>query len=270
MKADSFFYDENLKMKAIPLRDATIAVEPIYATTVKDENTLLVFLHEALGSISQWKSFPQDICNALQLNGIVYEREGYGNSSPLKSTRDEHYLHDYALKELPELLEIVLSPDKQIILIGHSDGGTIALLYAAKFPNKVKAIVSMAAHVIVEEETLAGIQPAIDAFQAGKLDGLKRFHGDKTQDLFDAWANTWNLPAFRTWNICKDIHAVIAPTLILQGKNDQYGTEKQVQLIAESIAGKSKSVIVDQCGHIPHLEQGTKVISEIKTWYTTI
>jgi len=257
-------------MKTIELSNAQIAVEPIYATKVVDENTVLVFLHEALGSIQQWKSFPQDLCNALQLNGIIYEREGYGNSSPLQKKRDEHYLHDYALKELPELLEKVLSPEKKVILVGHSDGGTIALLFAAKFPQKVKAIVSMAAHVIVEKETLAGIEPAIQAFEAGKLDGLRRFHGEKTNDLFYAWAHTWNLPAFKTWNICKDIHGVVAPTIILQGKNDQYGTEKQVELIAESITGESTIMLLEHCGHIPHLEQGTRVISEISRWYSAV
>lgn len=257
-------------MKTIEISPAKIAVEPIFATKVGDENTVLVFLHEALGSIQQWKSFPQEVCNALQLNGIVYEREGHGNSSPLTKQRDERYLHDYALCELPALLEKILAPEKEVVLVGHSDGGTIALLYAANFPKKVKGIISMAAHVIVEEETLAGIQPAINAYEAGKLNGLKRFHGDKTDALFYAWARTWNMPEFRNWNICKDIHSVIAPTLIIQGQNDQYGTEKQVQLIAESIAGKSTSVIIEQCGHIPHLEQSNRVLSEIKNWITTI
>lgn len=255
-------------MKIVQLSTNTsIAVEPIYANFIQDENTVIIFLHEALGSIPQWKSFPQELCNTLQLNGIVYDRQGHGSSSSLNGIRDEYYLHNYALNELPEMLDIILSPDKKVLLVGHSDGGTIALLYAAKYPQKVKAIVSMAAHVIVENETLAGIQPAIDAFEAGKLIGLRKFHGDKTNDLFYAWADTWNSPEFSTWNICKDIHPVIAPTLVIQGKDDQYGTKRQVELIAESISGKSTTLLIDKCGHIPHLEQGTKVISEIKNWY---
>lgn len=255
-------------MKNIQLQNkVSISIEPISPTNLEDENTVIIFLHEALGSIPQWKSFPQDLCNSLGLNGIIYERQGHGTSSALTHIRDENYLHNYALKELPELLDIILSPDKKVLLVGHSDGGTIALLYAANFPQKVKAIVSMAAHVLVENETLAGIQPAIDAFEAGKLIGLRKFHGDKTNDLFYAWANTWNSPEFSTWNICKDIQPVIAPTIVIQGKDDQYGTKKQVELIAESISGKSTTHLIDKCGHIPHLEQGTKVISEIKNWY---
>ena len=242
-------------MKLVEIKDRTLAVEPIYVDSVVDENTIVVFLHEALGSIGQWKSFPSLICQKLKLNGLVYEREGYGNSTDLLHVRTNRYLHNYAWDELPQLIETILPKDKRVILIGHSDGASIALLYAAKFPSRVKAVVSMAAHVIVEDVTLKGIAPAVTAYQVGKLEGLKKYHGDKTEVLFYAWANTWNLAEFRDWNICEDIATIQCPVLAFQGVNDQYGTKLQLELIQKSIVeGKVEIHEIPNCGHHPHLE----------------
>ncbi len=254
-------------MKLVELTDKVLAVTPVFAENSKDDSCVLVFLHEALGSAGQWKGFPQQLCNALQLNGIVYEREGYGNSSPMRKKRDTTYLHQYALEELPELLNVLLPREKQVILIGHSDGASIALLYAAAFPEKVRAVVSMAAHVIVEDVTLKGIAPAVKAYREGKLNGLRKFHGDKTEELFYAWADTWNLPEFFEWNICKEIETIACPVLALQGANDQYGTEKQLDLIAESVKdGKVTKVMLPKCGHHPHLELAPEVEKVIVEW----
>ncbi|MCO5259527.1 MAG: alpha/beta hydrolase [Crocinitomicaceae bacterium] len=251
-------------MKLIAFSDKTLALEPVFAKSVTDESTVLVFLHEALGSIGQWKSFPQNLCNAVQLNGVVYEREGYGSSSPLKEQRDEMYLHNYALVELPALIDKIIPEDKRIILVGHSDGASIALLYAAKYPNRVKAVVSMAAHVIVEDVTLQGIEPAVRAYEAGKLEGLKKYHGEKTDTLFYAWATTWNLLVFRDWNICSDIQPITCPILAIQGVNDQYGTAKQVELIKEAALHSAVEILLlTNCGHHPHLEQPEKVIHAV-------
>jgi pimeloyl-ACP methyl ester carboxylesterase len=227
----------------------------------------LVFLHEALGSHGQWKAFPELLCKKLQLDGFVYERQGHGNSSPFSSERTASYLHEYAWDELNELITTAFSSDKKIILIGHSDGGTIALLYAAKFPKNVLACITMAAHVINEPETIAGIQPAIDAYEAGKLDGLKKYHGDKTEALFYAWARTWKSNEFEQWNICKDIQSISCPVLALQGSTDQYGTEKQLDLIKQNVSGKVKTVMLPNCGHHPHLEVPEQVLSEIQQFF---
>jgi pimeloyl-ACP methyl ester carboxylesterase len=228
------------------------------------EKIILVFLHEALGSIGQWRNFPSQLCNELKLNGLVYEREGHGKSSAFQQSRTANYLHEYALEELPLVLENLIGIDQKIILVGHSDGGSIALIYAAQFPKKVAAVITMAAHVINEPETIAGIQPAIDAYNAGKLEGLKKFHGDKTEDLFFAWANTWKSADFKDWNICQDISGIKAPLLALQGSRDQYGTIKQLQLIEESVNGIIETQLLDTCGHQPHLEKMELVIGEIK------
>ena len=230
------------------------------------ENSILIFLHEALGSIPQWRSFPTDVCLKLGMNGIVYERQGHGKSAPLSSKRDANYLHDYAWRELPAFLDAILPPDQKIILIGHSDGGTIALLYAAKFPKRVKAVVTMAAHVVNEPETIAGIGPAVNAFESGKLNKLHDYHGDKTAALFYAWSDIWRSSEFRDWSITSDIRTIQCPCLILQGNKDQYGTFRQLELIQQSVSGMCITEFVKDCGHHPHLEKPNEVTQSISTF----
>ena len=182
------------------------------------EELTMLFLHEALGSIGQWKDFPSRICLELNLPGLIYERKGHGRSPALGKKRTSRYLHEYALDELPHFLTEIERKfgSRKWILIGHSDGGSIALLYAAQFPEKIHSIVTMAAHVVNEPETIAGIQPAVDAFKQVKLDGLRKYHGERTSDLFYAWADTWKSEFFANWNICNDIRSIQAPVLAIQ------------------------------------------------------
>ncbi|MFZ9028084.1 MAG: alpha/beta fold hydrolase [Crocinitomicaceae bacterium] len=231
----------------------------------RSDSAVLLFLHEALGSIGQWKNFPQDLCDELGLTGIVYERQGHGASSPFTSPRDHMYLHDYALKELPEFVEKEIK-EKSIILVGHSDGGTIALLYANKYPSNLLGIITMAAHVINEPETVAGILPAVDAYKAGKLNGLRKYHGEKTETLFYAWADTWRSKEFADWNICNEIGSSLVPGLFIQGAEDQYGTIEQLKLIQQKFNNLGKTVMLEDCGHHPHLEKSAEVISLITKW----
>lgn len=225
---------------------------------------MLIFLHEALGSIVQWKSFPSELCNSLNLPGIVIERSGHGKSSYLTEERTPYYLHDYAT-ETHDILREILNPNQKYLLIGHSDGGSIALILAARNPKNLLAIVTMAAHTFVEEETLAGIHPAIKAFEAGKLDGLYRIHGEKTKDLFYAWANTWLNQEFRNWDIRNEMREFTIPVLAIQGKNDQYGTEEQVNSIVLDKENRT-GIMIPNCGHHPHLEKKDIIIPEIENW----
>lgn len=248
-------------------KDLTLSTHKIHFAflepkKIADENTYLLFLHEALGSIGQWRNFPQLLCDAMGMRGFVYERRGHGSSDPLEGTRTNRYLHEYAYDELPELMQTLIPSGKKVISVGHSDGGTIALLYAAKFPKLVAGIVTMAAHVLAEPETLAGIHPAIEAYRQGKLEGLKKYHGDKTETLFFAWADTWLSPEFKDWNIVSDIEGIDCPALIIQGREDQYGTPLQVDLIVEKLP-QAKGVILENCKHHPHLEKTEEVINMI-------
>eukprot|EP01034_Spumella_vulgaris_P041994 gene41994-52054_t len=150
---------------------------------------VLVFLHEGLGCAAMWKDFPARLCAQTGCQGLVFDRLGYGQSSPLRTGRSVHYLHRYALEELPQVLALL--DGRPYVVLGHSDGGSIALIHAADQPSGLLGVVTEAAHVFVEEVTLAGIREARAAYGAGKLRGLSRYHGDKTDQIFGAWADTW-------------------------------------------------------------------------------
>jgi pimeloyl-ACP methyl ester carboxylesterase len=232
------------------------------------DKPVLLFLHEAIGSIAQWGDFPEKISNALSLQAIVLEFPGYGFSSEYNNKRDSKYLHHFALDQLPAFIDAI-HLDQDIIVIGHSDGGTNALLYSAKFPKQVKGIVTMAAHVLNEEETKVGIYPAIEAFESGKMKGLEMYHGHKTESLFYAWAKTWLADDFSNWNISEDIKNSKVSALIIQGEDDQYGTNEQVDIICGLLINAEPFFIKD-CGHAPHLEKSKEVIKKITSWSTNL
>jgi pimeloyl-ACP methyl ester carboxylesterase len=250
--------------KIIHLGTKEINTQWINPSLLNSSKPVLIFLHEALGSIVQWKSFPSELCNSLNLPGIVIERSGHGKSSYLTEERTPYYLHDYATETLDILREIV-NPNQKYLLIGHSDGGSIALILAARNPKNLSAIVTMAAHTFVEEETLAGIHPAIVAFETGKLNGLYKIHALKTKKLFYDWANTWLSDAFRNWDIRNEINTFQIPVLAIQGTGDQYGTEAQVQSIVSNHQNRTGMMIAD-CGHHPHLEKTQELVRTISKW----
>lgn len=256
-------------LKNIPLSTHQVNIAFLEPRKLEEESVYLVFLHEALGSIGQWRNFPQLLCDTLGMNGFIYERQGHGLSDPLLAARDHRYLHDYAYNELPEVIQTLIPAGKKALLIGHSDGGTIALLYAAKFPKQVAGIVTMAAHVLSEPETLEGIYPAIEAYRQGKLDGLKKYHGEKTETLFFAWANTWLSEGFKGWNVEAEISGIVCPSLIIQGKEDQYGTPLQVELIVKGMEN-GEGVILENCKHHPHLEKTNEVIELVEKWWNRV
>lgn len=216
------------------------------------DRPVLVFLHEGLGCAAMWKDFPRRLCALAGCPGMVYDRLGYGLSDPLLKARSVHYLHEYTLIELPAVLERML-PGRPYIVIGHSDGGSIALLHGAAQPERLLGVITEAAHVFVEDVTLAGIRTALDAWQAGKLRGLERYHGAKTSAIFHAWADTWLTPAFAHWNIEGVLASIACPVLALQGEGDQYGTEAQLASIAAR-APRALPHLLPDCGHTPHLE----------------
>ncbi|MGV3611262.1 MAG: alpha/beta fold hydrolase [Fluviicola sp.] len=254
--------------KIIHLGFKEINTQWINSSALNGSKPVLVFLHEALGSIIQWKNFPSDLCKVLNLPGLVIERSGHGKSGYLTEDRDRFYLHHYSTETIDVLRE-VLNPDQKYIIVGHSDGGSIGLIIASREPKKLLALVTMAAHTFVEEETLAGITPAIIAFESGKLEGLYRIHQTKTKTLFYGWANTWLSPAFRSWDIREEIQSFTTPVLALQGGNDQYGTEEQVHSIVSNHENR-KGLLIPNCGHHPHLEKKETVIREIENWFKSI
>jgi pimeloyl-ACP methyl ester carboxylesterase len=235
----------------------------------KPERTHLVFLHEGLGCDAMWGGFPDRLCTACQCPGLVYDRLGYGRSSGLQHPRTIHYMHEYALFELPRLLGAVL-PDAPFALIGHSDGGSISLIFGAERPVNLKGIITEAAHVFVEPETIAGIRQARIAWEEGKLTGLSKYHGDKSASVFTAWSDTWLSFWFRWWNIEHLLPGILAPVLVIQGRDDQYGSESQVKAIVSKTGGPARAELIEGCRHAPHAEAEATVIAVMKEFIEEI
>jgi pimeloyl-ACP methyl ester carboxylesterase len=213
----------------------------------------LVFLHDSLGAITTWRDLPVEVGRALGADVLVYDRQGYGRSDAFGPTpRAADYMHREA-----DVLEALLAREhiERAILFGHSDGGTIALLAAARHPRRIAAVITEGAHVFVEEVTLAGIRAAEKQFATTDLRArLVKHHGDRTDALFAAWTNTWQAPFFRDWDITAEITAIRCPVLVLQGVDDPYGTEAQVEAIVQAVGEGAVKYMVPGARHTPHKE----------------
>ncbi|MFN0171978.1 MAG: alpha/beta fold hydrolase [Bryobacteraceae bacterium] len=215
---------------------------------------VLVFLHEGLGCSELWRRFPDEVCAAVNLPGLVYDRWGYGRSEARPVPWPPSYLDDEAAGHLPELLAAVGVHD--VYMIGHSDGGTIALRFAAAPPRevRVRGVVTEAAHVVVEEFGLSGIRETVDRYRTADLpERLSRYHGDKAEAVFRGWSETWLSPAFRDFQILDHLPHITCPVLAIQGRDDEYGTHAQVDHIAQKVPLAS-TLWIAGCGHAPHRE----------------
>lgn len=227
------------------------------------ENPMLVFLHEGLGSIQQWWDFPFDVSHNSGCPALLYDRYGYGKSEALRESRRRNYLEEEALTALPDVLR-ALAIDGPVILVGHSDGGSIALIFAARFPQKVAGIITEAPHVMVEEISLSGIREAVSFYKSGGLKKmLTKYHGLKTDSMFFGWADTWLSFEHSDWNMLHLLPDIKAPVLAIQGEEDQYGTEAQIDSIVNRVSGPARKLMIPGCGHTPHIEAGELVAREM-------
>lgn len=225
----------------------------------------LVFLHEGLGSIRQWRSFPSALSRATGLPALVYDRYGYGQSDPLQEPRGPLYLEEEARHALPDVL--AACGIKAPILIGHSDGATIALLFGVLFPSVPLGIVSEAAHVLIEPISVAGIQTTLEAFNTTPLRAqLAKHHGDKVETMFHGWSDVWLAPAYQDWTMVPRLASITAPVLAIQGEEDEYGTPAQVQAILDHVAGPAQALLIPGCGHVPHFQAQDQVLARITTF----
>ncbi len=228
------------------------------------DKTPIVFLHEGLGSISQWHNFPKQLCDACGLPGIVYDRFGYGKSDEWTKMISADFLLDEARFALPQLLD-KLVPGKKIFLFGHSDGATIALAAAAFQTGRIKALVSEAPHVLLEDISIQGIEDTVKAFENGWLrNSLLKHHGARAEKLVDTWTQRWLSPEGRNWSMVHLLPQVNCPVLFIQGDQDNFGSMKQWDLIRENCKGDNTVFFMEKTGHHPHLERKKRVI-EIST-----
>jgi pimeloyl-ACP methyl ester carboxylesterase len=229
------------------------------AVTRADRPTL-VFLHEGLGSVAMWRDFPSRMAHATNCNALVYSRYGYGSSEPLREPRTVSYMHDEALATLPALLE-QLAIDRPV-LVGHSDGGSIALIHAGGVRRPVGGLVLMAPHVLVEDISIASIAAAKVTYETSDLrTKLAPYHAD-VDSAFWGWNRIWLRPDFRRWNIEEFLPRVCCPVIAMQGEDDEYGSMEQLARIGRHVADVELLTLKD-CRHSPHRDQPEAVIEAI-------
>ncbi len=239
------------------------------SSALTHDQLVLIFLHEGLGCIEIWRDFPETLCQSTGCSGLVYERKGYGGSDKFGNSWPTDYLQKESSIYLPALLKACHI--NNAILIGHSDGGTIALLAAAAHQSPVRGVITEAAHIFVEEITLDGIRKAVKDFETTNLrEKLTRYHKEKTDAIFNRWANRWLSTEFRSWNIEKYLSKVICPTLVIQGEDDEYGTKDQVDGIANQVSGSVSVKLLPDCGHIPHFQAKDIVIKEMTNFIKNV
>ncbi len=220
----------------------------------------LVLLHEGLGSVAMWREFPGRLAHAAGCSLVVYSRYGYGQSDPLRGDRDVRYMHDEALVVLPQILD-ALSIERPI-LVGHSDGGSIALIHAGAGKRALTGVVTLAAHVLVEDISVASIAAAKMAYETTDLRAkLARYHAD-VDSAFWGWNRIWLHPNFRAWNIEEFLPRITCPVLAIQGEDDEYGTMEQMRRIGARVP-HAELLELEDCRHSPHRDQADAVLEAI-------
>ncbi len=217
----------------------------------------IVMLHEGLGCVAQWRDFPAQLAQASGCRVIAYSRLGHGRSSPPPAGRGADYHFEEARRWLPRLLEHwgIHRP----LLFGHSDGATMALVFAALHPAEVAAVVAIAPHVKVEGITLDGLARARTAYETSGLRAKLAAYHDDVDSVFWSWNRTWLDPAFRDWNIEALLPAIRAPVLAIQGELDEYATLDQINSIGRAVQDAELVALAD-CRHAPHREQPLRVL----------
>ena len=249
-------------------------IEHQWVARERVDRPLIVFLHEGLGSLSAWRDFPQQLCDATACRGLVYSRPDYGRSTPRAPGEawTTAFMHAQAREVLPALLralavdtntdtDTATKADKPW-LFGHSDGGSIALLYAARFASHVAGTVVLAPHIKVEEFGLVGIRAAREAYLHGDLKHKLARHHDDPDSAFWGWNTIWLDPAFMAWTIEAELAHITGPLLAVQGVQDQYGTMAQIDGIALHVP-QTERLKLQECGHSPHRDQPRVVIAAV-------
>lgn len=219
----------------------------------------IVFLHEGLGCTGMWRDFPDQVARETGCGGLVYSRRGYGGSDPADGPRPVRFMHVEALEVLPAVLRHfdIAEP----ILFGHSDGASIALVYAGARLGSVRALVLEAPHVFVEQVCLDSIARIAAAYDATDLkERLAEHHGQNTESMFRTWVDVWLRPEFRQWSIREYLPRIEVPVLVVQGEDDEYGTLDQVDAVMAGVRGPAESLLLARCRHAPHRDRPAEAL----------
>jgi pimeloyl-ACP methyl ester carboxylesterase len=228
----------------------------------REDGPTLIFLHEGLGCVSLWRDFPDRLAERTGLGAVVYSRAGYGKSSTIELPRPVRFMHDEAavLQQL-----ITVAGIRETILVGHSDGASIALLYAGMVRCAgVRSLVLEAPHVFVEPGCLESIARIGEVYRTTDLPArLARHHGSNTDVAFRGWNEVWLDPEFKAWNIEACLPGISSPILVIQGEDDEYGTVRHIEAIQRQVEGSVEVLMVPQCGHAPHREHSEPVLERM-------
>ncbi len=227
----------------------------------KDAPTI-VMLHEGLGCVALWRDFPRQVAEATGCGVFVFSRRGYGQSGPIPLPRPLDFMTREAVDVLPQILDAI--GFHQGILFGHSDGATIAAIYAGSFSDhRVRGLILMAPHFFTEQDGLAEIAKTNAAFEATDLSTrMAKYHAD-ADGAFRGWADTWLHPDFKDWNVAEVIDYFRVPVLAIQGRDDQYGTLAQIEEIESRAYSPVDLVVLDDCQHAPHAEQPDATLAAV-------
>ncbi len=244
-------------------RIGTTRLEYQLLTPSGSSELTLVLLHEGLGCVALWKDFPQQLARLTGCRALVYSRAGYGGSDPCPLPRPLTFMHAEGLEVLPKVLDE--AGIEQAVLIGHSDGASIALINAGGLVDpRIRGLVLMAPHVFAEELTLSSIRQAANAYRTTDLRArLARYHGDNVDCAFLGWNQAWLDEDFTRWNIEEYLPEIAVPVLLIQGKDDKYGTVRQLEAIQEQVPGGATVALLPDCGHSPYREKPTETLQAI-------
>ena len=259
-----------IEVSAGAIATRRVRIEHQWIAAAPADAPLMVFLHEGLGSLAMWRDFPQRLCEAIGCRGLVYSRPGYGRSTPRapEEAWGPDFMHRQAHEVLPALLRAlgVDAAREPPWLFGHSDGGSIALLHAARFPGQVAGAIVLAPHILVEDISIASIERAREAYQSTDLrERLARYHDDP-DSAFWGWNRLWLDPAFRAWSIEGELPTITCPVLAVQGLDDEYGTLEQIRGIARRVP-QTRLLELAACGHSPHRDQPQALASGVNDFF---
>ena len=245
-------------------------LETVWHGPPPDEALTLVFLHEGLGCVDMWRDFPYRLASATGCGLLLYSRLGYGRSDACSLPRPVNFMHEEGINILPELLDT--TKVRECVLIGHSDGGSIGIIYAGGTPAPpLKGLITEAAHVFCEEISIRSIRMARKHYVGGDLrKKLEKYHGRNTGCAFWGWNDTWLHPDFKHWNLEEYLPNIQVPVLAIQGEDDPYGSQAQVETIVKQSTGKTESLMLPECGHSPHFDRSEATFQAMKDFIFSV
>jgi pimeloyl-ACP methyl ester carboxylesterase len=259
----------SIQARPLPLTAGGHRLEAFWIGPPPGRDPILVFLHEGLGSAGALLKFATAVSEATGRGALVYSRVGYGASDPAPLPFPVRFMHDEAsvLSEVLDVLEI-----EAAILVGHSDGASIALIHAAgPGAGRIRGLVLLAPHSFVEPITISSIAALPERFQHGDLRSrLERLHGKNTDHIFQGWTEVWLRPEFRAWTIEDLLPSVTCPVLVIQGADDEYGTIRQVEAIAMRAGGPVETLVLSDCGHAPHRDRRDVALTAIERFVSEL